>query len=200
MVEKVDVRWHTHSVSRAMHEKLSGHKGCVVWLTGLSASGKSTIANLLNHKLHTMGVHAVVLDGDNVRHGLNAGLGFSLEDRKENIRRIGCVAKLFCESGIIAITAFISPYHADRDMVRKSLDDEDFIEVFVDTPLQVCIERDPKGFYKKALAGEIKEFTGINDPYEPPTNPELILDGKNSAEQLMEQIVSYLASGEKIKN
>jgi adenylylsulfate kinase len=183
--EQVEVHWHEHAVTRERREQLNGHKGCVVWFTGLSACGKSTVANLVDHKLHAMGVHSFVLDGDNIRHGLNAtaemlrqrhggefgkrfGLGFSAQDREENIRRIGAVAKLFCDAGIVAITAFISPYRADRDRVRASLGAGDFVEVFVDAPLEVCEKRDPKGLYQKARAGEIKGFTGIDDPYEPP--------------------------------
>jgi len=197
--EEVNVYWHNHSVPRAMHEELSGHKGCVVWLTGLSASGKSTIANALSYELYKEQIHVVVLDGDNIRHGLNAGLGFSLEDRAENIRRVGCVAKLFCESGIITITAFISPYRVDRDRVRDSLEPEDFIEVFVNTPLAVCEERDPKGLYQKARAGEVKGFTGIDDPYESPKSPELVLDGELSVQQLVGSVMDHLREARKIK-
>ncbi len=212
----VQVHWHEHSVSRREREALNGHKGCVIWFTGLSACGKSTVANLLDHKLHSLGVRSFVLDGDNVRHGLNAGpgmlrerhgeefarrfgLGFSAEDREENIRRIGAVAKLFCEAGVVAITAFISPYRADRDRVRAHLDDGDFVEVFVDTPLEVCERRDPKGLYKKARAGQIKGFTGIDDPYEAPREPELVLDGgARPAEELAEEVLSYLRSSGRI--
>ncbi len=207
---QVEVFWHEHAVSRAEKEKLNGNKGCVLWFTGLSASGKSTIANLVDHKLHEMGKRSFVLDGDNVRHNLNAspkilmekhseefskrfGLGFSAQDREENIRRIGAVAKLFVESGAIAITAFISPYRADRDGARAMNNDGDFIEVFVDTPLEVCEQRDPKGLYKKARAGELKGFTGIDDPYEAPLKPELVLDGgKHSAEELADEVVAFL--------
>ncbi len=210
--EPVHLHWHTHAVSRQEREALNGHKGCVVWFTGLSACGKSTVANLLDHQLHSMGVHSFVLDGDNIRHGLNAspailrqshseafarrfGLGFSAEDREENIRRIGAVAKLFCEAGIIAITAFISPYRADRNRVRASLQPGDFVEVFVNTPLEVCEARDPKGLYKKARAGELKGFTGIDDPYEPPEHPELVLNAaEHPPEILAEQVLGYLQS------
>jgi len=215
-MDTVELHWHEHAVSRQEREKLNGHKGCVVWLTGLSACGKSTIANLIDHKFHARGVRSFVLDGDNVRHGLNAspailrqnhseafaqrfGLGFSPEDREENIRRIGAVAKLFCEAGLIAITAFISPYRADRDRVRASLAPGDFIEVYVNTPLEVCEQRDPKGLYKKARAGELKGFTGIDDPYEPPLSPELVLEGaKYSPEQLADQVIAYLEATGKI--
>jgi adenylylsulfate kinase len=207
---QVQVHWHEHAVSRQERELLNHHKGCVVWLTGLSACGKSTVANLLDHKLHTTGARSFVLDGDNIRHGLNAGpgmlkqrhgeafaarfgLGFSAQDREENIRRIGTVAGLFCNAGIIAITAFISPYRADRNLVRESLAEGDFIEVFVDAPLEVCEKRDPKGLYKKARAGELKGFTGIDDPYEAPEKPEMVLDaGSKSAEELAEEVLGYL--------
>jgi len=213
---QVEVHWHEHAVAREEREQLHGHKGCVIWLTGLSACGKSTVANLLDHKLHHMGMHSFVLDGDNIRHGLNAGpgmlktehgeqfaerfgLGFSAQDREENIRRIGTVAKLFCDAGIIAITAFISPYRIDRDRVRGSLKDGDFVEVLVNAPLEVCETRDPKGLYKKARAGEIKGFTGIDDPYEAPENPELVLDAaEKSAEKLADELIDYLKSAGKL--
>lgn len=215
--DQVQVHWHEHAVSRKEREELNGHSGCVVWLTGLSACGKSTVANLVDHKLHSLGVHSFVLDGDNIRHGLNAGpamlrqrhgdqfaerfgLGFSAQDREENIRRIGTVAKLFCDAGIIAITAFISPYRADRDLVRCSLGEGDFIEVFVDAPLEVCEARDPKGLYKKARAGELKGFTGIDDPYEPPQEPELVLDaGAKSPELLADEVIAHLKSAGKLR-
>ncbi|MDR1959600.1 MAG: adenylyl-sulfate kinase [Planctomycetaceae bacterium] len=209
---QVEVYWHNHSVPREEREALNTNKGCVVWFTGLSACGKSTVANLVDHKLHSLKKHSYVLDGDNVRHGLNAGpgmlkdehgeefakrfgLGFSAQDREENIRRIGAVAKLFSEAGVIALTAFISPYRIDRDRVRKTLKEGDFIEVFVDAPLDVCEKRDPKGLYKKARAGELKGFTGIDDPYEAPRNPELVLDaGTKTAGQLAEEVITYLKS------
>lgn len=204
------VYWHEHMVSRAERESLNGHKGCVVWLTGLSASGKSTLANTLDHKLNRNAIHSAVLDGDNVRHGLNAnaqmlqethgedfarrfGLGFSAIDREENIRRIGAVAKLFSQAGVIAITAFISPYRIDRDRVRTTLQPGEFIEVFVDTPIEVCEVRDPKGLYKKARAGELKGFTGIDDPYEPPLSPELVLfPAEKSPETLADEMFAFL--------
>lgn len=214
---QVQVHWHEHAVGREEREELNGHKGCVVWFTGLSACGKSTVANLVDHKLHSMGVRSFVLDGDNIRHGLNAGpgmlkkdhseefakrfgLGFSAQDREENIRRIGSVAKLFAEAGVVAITAFISPYRADRDRVRSTLNDGDFVEVFVDAPLEVCEARDPKGLYKKARAGELKGFTGIDDPYEAPLKPELRLDAATkSAEELADEVLEYLKSSGKIR-
>lgn len=209
---EVEVYWHQHAVSRAEKEKLNGNKGCVLWFTGLSASGKSTIANLVDHKLHEMGKRSFVLDGDNVRHNLNAspkilaerhseefakrfGLGFSAQDREENIRRIGAVAKLFVESGAIALTAFISPYRADRDGVRAMMEVGDFYEIFVDTPLEICEQRDPKGLYKKARAGELKGFTGIDDPYEAPLEPELVLDGgSRPADELADEVIFFLKS------
>ena len=206
----IEVHWHEHAVSRQEREASNGHRGGVLWLTGLSASGKSTVANLVDHKLHAMGIHSFVLDGDNIRHGLNAGpamlkgrhgeefgdrfgLGFSAQDREENIRRIGAVAKLFCDAGVIAITAFISPYRVDRDGARAMVEQRDFIEMLVDAPLEVCEARDPKGMYKKARAGEIKGFTGIDDPYEPPEKPELVLDAAaKSAEMLADEVIAYL--------
>jgi adenylylsulfate kinase len=213
---QVQVHWHEHAVSREEREKLNGHSGCVVWFTGLSACGKSTIANLLDHKLHSMGLSSFVLDGDNIRHGLNAGpgmlkerhgeefakrfgLGFSAQDREENIRRIGAVAKLFCDAGTIAITAFISPYRVDRDRVRAALPKGDFFEIFVDAPIEVCEARDPKGLYKKARAGELKGFTGIDDPYEAPLNAELTLDASvKSAQILADEVMAYLKKTGKI--
>ena len=169
-----NITWHEHAVSTIDRGRLNGHQGAVIWFTGLSASGKSTIANAVDHKLHQRGMHTFVLDGDNVRHGLNKNLGFSQEDRTENIRRIGEVAKLLADAGIITLTAFISPYRADRDQARALLEPGRFIEVLVDASLETCESRDPKGLYKKARAGEIKGFTGIDDPYEAPESPELI--------------------------
>ncbi len=213
---EVQVHWHEHAVTRPEREKVNGHAGCVVWFTGLSACGKSTVANLVDHKLWSAGVNSFVLDGDNIRHGLNAapgmlkpqhgeefakrfGLGFSAQDREENIRRIGAVAKLFSEAGVIAITAFISPYRADRDRVRATLAAGDFIEIFVDAPIEVSEARDPKGLSKKARAGELKGFTGIDDPYEAPLKPELVLDaGKKTAEALADEVIVYLRRAGKI--
>jgi adenylylsulfate kinase len=172
-----NITWHEGEVSRSEREKALGQKGGTLWLTGLSGSGKSTIAVALEQVLLQQGKHAYRLDGDNVRHGLNKNLGFSAEDRAENIRRIGEVAKLFADAGIIAVTSFISPYRADRDLVRKLHADAGlpFIEVYVQCPLEVAEERDPKGLYKKARAGEIKGFTGIDDPYEEPEVAEITL-------------------------
>ena len=188
-----NVHWHEHAVSKEERAKLSGHPGAVLWFTGLSASGKSTVANTVDHKLFTAGKRSFVLDGDNIRMGLNKNLKFSAEDRAENIRRIGEVAKLFAHAGTITLTAFISPYRADRDKVRELLGPNEFHEIFVDTPIEICEKRDPKGLYKKARAGELKGFTGIDDPYEAPTKPELVLDGgKKSIDELADEVIAYL--------
>ncbi len=191
----MNITWHEGHVDRAEREKLLSQKGVTIWFTGLSACGKSTVAFTLEHALMQQGRMAYVLDGDNVRHGLNKNLGFSAEDRAENIRRIGEVAKLFTDAGIITITSFISPYKADRDAVRANLGDGNFVEVFVDVPLSVCEERDPKGLYKKARAGEIKGFTGIDDPYEAPENAEVVLKSAEiSPEEAARQVLEYLES------
>ena len=170
-----NIVWHPGAVTRADREQLNGHRGCTVWLTGLSGSGKSTIAVALEKELWARDVRAYILDGDNIRHGLNKNLGFSPTDRTENIRRIGEVAKLFTDAGMVALTAFISPYRADRDQVRAIMQPGDFIEVFVDCPVETCEARDVKGLYKKARAGEIPEFTGVSAPYEAPLAPELVI-------------------------
>ncbi len=170
-----NITWHQGDVTREERERKLGQKGATVWLTGLSASGKSTIARRVERLLVERGCFAYVLDGDNIRHGLNKNLGFSPADRTENIRRIGEVSKLFTDAGAITITAFISPYRADRDQVRAVMANGDFIEVFVHAPIEVCEQRDPKGLYKKARAGQIPEFTGVSAPYEEPTSPELVL-------------------------
>lgn len=218
--EDVHVVWHSQAVSREQREQLNGHRGCVLWFTGLSGCGKSTVANVVDHKLHQLGGHTFLLDGDNVRHGLNAspailkadhdeafaqrfGLGFSGQDREENIRRIGSVAELFAAAGLITITAFVSPYRRDRDAVRKRIESSgragDFIEVFVDAPLEVCESRDPKGLYKKARAGELKGFTGIDDPYEAPERPELRLaSAEHTPEALADQVIDYLRRAGKV--
>jgi len=204
------VVWHEQAVSRADREALNKHRGCVVWFTGLSGCGKSTVANLVDHQLHERGLRSYVLDGDNVRHGLNAtpqilaerydeafgkrfGLGFGQQDREENIRRVGEVANLLCDAGLITLTAFVSPYRADRDAVRASMAEGDFVEVFVDASLEVCESRDPKGLYKKARAGEISDFTGISAPYESPQNAELVLDANSQqAAELSELVIAKL--------
>ena len=180
-------------MSKEERAKLNGHKGAILWFTGLSACGKSTIANAVDHKLYLAGKHSVVLDGDNIRMGLNKNLGFSAEDRAENIRRIGEVAKLFSQNASLTLTAFISPYRADRDKVREIMGQGEFIEIHVDASVETCEQRDPKGLYKKARAGEIKNFTGISDPYEAPEKPELVLDSnRKGIEELAGEVISYL--------
>ncbi|GAC08077.1 adenylyl-sulfate kinase [Paraglaciecola chathamensis] len=188
-----NIVWHQHDVDKQRRAQAKGQKPCVVWLTGLSGSGKSTIANLLEKKLADNGKHTYLLDGDNVRHGLNGDLTFSDKDRVENIRRISELAKLFVDSGLIVITAFISPFKGERDYCRNLLQENEFVEVFVDTPLEECEKRDPKGLYQKARAGEITDFTGISSPYEAPESPEVILNfsgqsAQESAEQLFTQL------------
>ncbi len=175
-IKATNITWHEGHVSREEREKLLDQKGALIWLTGLSGSGKSTIGYTLEHALMQRGHLCYVLDGDNVRHGLNKNLGFSAEDRAENIRRIGEVGKLFVDAGVITITAFISPYRRDRDVARETVGKNSFFEVLCDAPLDVCEQRDPKGLYKKARAGEIKGFTGIDDPYEAPNDPKLVID------------------------
>lgn len=188
-----NVTWHDHTVTKPERQKLMGHKSAVLWFTGLSGAGKSTVANTVDHMLHQLGIHTYVLDGDNIRMGLNKNLGFSAEDRAENIRRIGEVAKLFSDAGIFVLTAFISPYRVDRDRAREILPAGEFVEVFVDTSLETCEKRDPKGLYKKARAGEIKGFTGIDDPYEEPLKPEITLKGDaKSIDELAQEVVDYL--------
>ena len=198
--KKKDLYWHEHSITVGKRRKSYNYKSCVIWFTGLSAAGKSTLANALTARLHMLGVKSYVLDGDNIRHGLNKNLGFSPEDRKENIRRIGEVAKLFVDAGLIAMTAFISPYKEDRNDARKLLKEDEFIEVFVKCSLLECEKRDPKGIYKKARSGEIKEFTGISAPYEDPENPEIVLEtDKTSLEECIETILNYLLENEYMK-
>jgi adenylylsulfate kinase len=170
-----NVTRHKSLVDREDRERLHGHKGAVLWFTGLSASGKSTVSHLVEKKLHVMGCSTYVFDGDNVRHGLCGDLGFSPEDRAENIRRIGEMVHLFVDAGIIALTAFISPFRADRRKVETMVGSDRFIEIFVDCPLDECIRRDPKGIYARALRGEIMEFTGISSPYEPPEHPAIVI-------------------------
>jgi len=188
-----NIHWHAGIVTKNDRETISGHKGCTVWMTGLSGSGKSTLAVALEKKLWERGVRAYVLDGDNIRHGLNKDLGFSPSDRTENIRRIGEVAKLFTDAAVINVTAFISPYRADRDTVRALMPEGDFVEAFIDCPVDVCERRDVKGLYKKARAGEIKEFTGISAPYEPPLNPEVtVRTDRESEEESLNHLLQYL--------
>ncbi|HYK44186.1 MAG TPA: adenylyl-sulfate kinase [Parafilimonas sp.] len=190
-----NIVWHATTITKQDRHRMNGHKSAILWYTGLSGAGKSTLANKVEEKLFERGIHTYVLDGDNIRHGLNKGLGFSTEDRKENIRRIGEVSKLFVDAGAFVSTAFISPYREDRDMVRQLVNDGEFIEIFVNAPLDVCEERDPKGLYKKARAGEIRNFTGIDDPYEAPENAELtIYTGEKSLEECALEVISYLES------
>ena len=194
-----NITWHEANVVQTDREKLLDQKGTVIWFTGLSGSGKSTLALEVENALYQRGHLTYVLDGDNIRHGLNKNLGFSPEDREENIRRIGEVAKLFADAGVIAMTAFISPYRADRDNARDLLDEGRFVEIFTDCPLEVCEARDTKGLYKKARAGEIKEFTGISAPYEVPPHPELIVNtGNQTLEECTERVIALLESKELI--
>lgn len=215
--QSTDIKWHEGGVPRQDKEKLLNQKGCILWFTGLSGSGKSTVACSLEHALKDHGKTTVLLDGDNVRHGLNSNLGFSAEDRKENIRRIGevisiisliyffnfkkQVSKLFAENGIITLVSFISPYRADRQAVRDRVSSKDFIEIYMKIPIEVCEQRDPKGLYKLAREGKIKSFTGITDPYEEPENAEVIVEVKDkegnhmSPELMARQILNYLNDG-----
>lgn len=188
-----NVVWHDHKVERSEREQFLKQKGVVLWFTGLSGSGKSTIANEVSYKLHKMGKVSYILDGDNIRHGLNKDLGFSPEDRKENIRRISEVANLFADAGLITITAFISPYRVDRDFCRNLVGEGRFIEIYAKASLDTCEKRDPKGMYKKVRAGIIKEFTGISAPYEEPLNPELIIDtDKESIEDSTNKVIDKI--------
>ncbi len=184
---------HEGNIKKEDRQKLKGHKSAILWFTGLSGSGKSTVAHKLEEKLFEMGIHTYVLDGDNIRTGLNKDLGFSAEDREENIRRIGEVAKLFVDAGIIVLSAFISPYIKDRETVRNLVEEGEFIEIYVKCPLEVCEQRDVKGLYKKAREGIIKNFTGIDDPYEEPKNPEIIVEtDKETLEESVNKIINYL--------
>lgn len=193
-----DIVWHEHAVTHEERVQLKNQKPVALWFTGLSGSGKSTIANAVERKLMKLGKHTYLLDGDNVRHGLNKGLTFSDADRVENIRRIGEVAKLFVDSGEIVLTAFISPFISDREQVRSLLPEGQFIEVFVDTPLEICESRDPKGLYQKARAGGIKHFTGIDSEYQAPPNPEIHLKtAEFDINECANQILAYLNLGDK---
>lgn len=185
--------WHNHHLSKNDHSNHKNQRPCILWFTGLSGSGKSTIANALESKLYERGKHTYLLDGDNVRHGLNKDLGFSNADRIENIRRIGEVSKLFADAGLIVITAFISPFRSDREIVRNLVEEGEFIEIFVDTPIHICEQRDPKGLYKKARAGEIADFTGISSPYEAPEAPEIhLFSEQQSIDESVHIIITYL--------
>ena len=187
--------WHEPNIFRTDREKLNHHKGGILWFTGLSGSGKSTLAHAVEHRLYDKGVRTYVLDGDNVRQGLCKDLGFSDTDRTENIRRIGEVSKLMMEAGLIVLTAFISPFRKDRQIVRNLVTPGDFIEIYCQASLDICEQRDPKGLYKKARAGQIPEFTGINSPYEEPESPEMILDtGLHDIEECVAKVLGYLRS------
>ena len=193
---KTNIKWHESTINRQNLESLRGHKGMVLWFTGLSGSGKSTLANALNEALHSKKVSTYLLDGDNIRHGLCKDLGFSDKDREENIRRIGEVANLFMNAGIVTITAFVSPFRSDREKVRKIIG-KDFIEVFCAANLDICETRDTKGLYKKARLGEIKDFTGISSPYEIPNDPEIIVEtGTLTLNDSVRQIMKYLTEKE----
>lgn len=194
-----NIVWHDHHVSKKERSSIKGQKPCILWFTGLSGSGKSTIANAAESKLLELKKHTYLLDGDNVRMGLNKGLGFSDEDRAENIRRIGEVSKLFVDAGTIVLTAFISPFRKERDQVRALVEEGEFIEIFIDTPLEVCESRDPKGLYQKARSGEIPHFTGISSPYEVPEKPEIHLKtDMMGIEESVEKIIKYLQEKEYI--
>ncbi len=198
-IKATNIVWHEGHVDRQQRQNLLNQHGVLVWLTGLPSSGKSTIAFTVEHALVDRGHMAYVLDGDNIRHGLNKNLGFSAEDRAENIRRIGEVGKLFADAGLITLSSFVSPYKADRDAVRELMDEGDFVEIFIDTPVEICEERDPKGLYKKARAGEIPNFTGVSDPYEAPENPELAIEtGACTPQEAAQQIISFLEEHNKI--
>lgn len=188
-----DTVWHHATVTRARREQLNGHKSVIIWFTGLSGAGKSTLAHAVEERLHQMSCRTFVFDGDNVRHGLCGDLDFSEEDRRENIRRIGEMAKLFVEAGVVALTAFISPFRADRLKVRNLTVPGDFIEIYCRCPIEVCEQRDVKGMYRRARAGEIRDFTGISSPYEEPGNPELAIDtGSMPLDQCVDQVIGYL--------
>jgi adenylylsulfate kinase len=201
-IKSKNIYWHSGAITKEDRQRQNQQKSACIWYTGLSGSGKSTIANKVEEKLFEHGVKTYVLDGDNVRHGLNSNLGFSPEDRTENIRRIGEVSKLFVDAGVIVMTAFISPYRADRDKVRNILDENEFIEVYVEADLDTCEERDPKGLYKKARNGEIKEFTGISAPYEEPEKPELTINTtqETDIEKNAEKVVQFLIDNNYILN
>ncbi|MCY8231614.1 adenylyl-sulfate kinase [Priestia endophytica] len=193
MGESTNITWHESGVTKQDRRKKIGHHSFILWFTGLSGSGKSTIANAVAHRLFQEGINEYVLDGDNIRFGLNKNLGFSAEDRTENIRRIGEVSKLFVDSGQVVLTAFISPFIEDRKQVREIVEENEFVEVYIDCNLEECERRDPKGLYQKARAGEIKDFTGISSPYESPENPEITVHSDQySVEECVDQIVAYL--------
>ncbi len=192
-VKSENIVWHHNHVSREERHELNQHRSCVLWFTGLSGAGKSTLSTAVERELYNRGIRSYVLDGDNIRHGLNNNLGFSPEDRKENIRRIGEVSKLFVDAGLFALSAFISPYREDRDMVRSRFADGEFIEVYVRCSVDECARRDPKGLYEKAMRGEIKQFTGVSAPYEEPLTAEIIVNSESqSIDESVAQIINYL--------
>ena len=195
-----NITWHQHAITKLQRQALNGHRACCLWFTGLSGSGKSTIANIVEQKLHKMGARTYLLDGDNVRHGLCGDLGFDEKDRVENIRRVSELSKLFVEAGLITLTAFISPFKSDRRIARQLQEPGDFIEVYLDTPLEECEKRDPKGLYKKARGGKIPNFTGIDSPYEVPGDPEItVKTHQMTPEQAADLIIDYLRSHQYIK-
>ncbi len=198
---KKEVYWHTSKVQKNDRQKIKQHKSRCLWFTGLSGSGKSTLANAVEKKLCEKKIHTYLLDGDNIRHGLNKDLGFSEQSREENIRRLGEVVRLFVDAGVVVLTAFISPYHKDRDMARSLLEEGEFIEIYVKCDLAICEKRDPKGLYKKAREGDIPNFTGISAPYEEPLNPEITINTglEVSLEEQVETIVQYLETHYKIE-
>jgi adenylyl-sulfate kinase len=191
-----NVTWQSTAVDRPAREQLNGHRAAVLWFTGLSASGKTTLANIIDQKLLAAGVHACLLDGDNLRHGLNSNLGFSPQDRAENVRRIAECSKLFFEAGLITLVAVISPNRSDRDMVRAMFPRGCFVEIHVDTPLEVCEDRDPRGLYERARKGEIPQFTGVSAPYERPEDPEVRIDGSGEADEQTERVLTWLREQE----
>lgn len=203
MTEKAideNIVWHNTSVTQQQRADQKQQKPCILWFTGLSGSGKSTVANAVETKLFQTGCHSYLLDGDNVRHGINNDLTFSDADRVENIRRIGEISKLFIDSGLLVLTAFISPFRADRQLVRELVGEGQFIEVYIDTPIEVCEQRDPKGLYQKARRGEIKHFTGIDSPYEAPELPEVVVKtAEMDIEQCAEYVLNYLKENAYVK-
>ncbi|EPZ43498.1 hypothetical protein N007_12380 [Alicyclobacillus acidoterrestris ATCC 49025] len=188
--------WHEQKITRKQHEGLNGHRGLCIWFTGLSGAGKSTLANALEQRLYESGVHTYLLDGDNLRHGLNAGLGFDKDSRRENVRRVAHVAKLFADAGVVVVTALISPFREDRDSAREIVSSDSFIEVYVECPVEVCMTRDPKGLYEKAKSGVIKEFTGVSSPYEPPLQPDITV---NTSEMSIQDCIDHILEGVKSK-
>lgn len=193
MSQQENIHQHSFSITKELRQALHGHKSYILWFTGLSGSGKSTIANMVESRLHDKGISTYILDGDNLRNGLNEDLGFSSDDRKENIRRIGEVSKIFVDGGIVVLATFISPYASDRENVRKKVQKDEFIEIYVKCPIEACEKRDPKGLYKKARIGEITHFTGVSAPYEEPENPEILIEtSQYTIEECVQQVMNYL--------